>query len=296
VDFSIRPARAGDLAAIAAFTRETFPWGDYVPEAFPRWLEEPGLAVFVAVDRSDAAVAVAHVGMLGPEEAWAGGMRVAPAVRRRGIADRLVDVMLEWAATQGARVGRLVVEEWNEPAIAQAAGRGFRPVGRWMMVARSIGDASPNPDGNGGLRVPSEERLRRVPAVEADVAFMAWQSGDLVRAARELFPVGWEWRRLRLEDLRTAAEHGELWAGPPGWALAGMQDETFAVTWIETGSIGAYPLARALVDAALDAGAERLEVKIPNVDWLVRALRRVGCSVEFELRVFARSLPGASPG
>ena len=290
MEFTIRPARPDDLAAIATFTRDTFPWGDYVPDAFPRWLEDEDLRVLVAADAADTAVAVAHVGLLGPGEAWAGGMRVAPAVRRQGIAGRLVDEMLEWAAARGARVGRLVVEEWNEPAIAQAGGRGFRPAGRWVMLARSIGDASPNPDGNGGRRVPSEERLRRVPAVEADVAFMSWQSGDLIRAARELFPIGWEWRRLRPEDLRVAAERGALWAGPPGWAVASLQQEAFSVSWVETGPGGAYALARALVDAALDAGAERLEVKLPRVDWLVRGFRRVGCSVEFELQVFALPL------
>jgi GNAT superfamily N-acetyltransferase len=288
--FTIRPARPDDTERINEFTRATFVWGDYVPEVFARWLETPGLRVLVAADESDLACAVSHGGMLGPREAWLGGMRVAAEHRRKGLAGRITDELLSWARDQGARVARLAIEDWNEPAQTQATGRGFRPVGRWVSASRAVGDAVPNLAGNGGKRVASAERLRPVPAMEADPGYLSWSSGDLARGTRELFPTRWEWRRLRLEDLQAAGERGALWAGRPGWAMAEVLRDAFTVTWVETVPENAYALARALVDATLDSDVERIELKLPRVDWLTQAVRRAGCSIDFELTVFARSL------
>ena len=43
----VRPATLEDRAAIAAFTTDTFTWGDYVAEAFERWIQDPDGTVLV---------------------------------------------------------------------------------------------------------------------------------------------------------------------------------------------------------------------------------------------------------
>ena len=42
-DAVIRPARADDQPAIAAFTTDTFSWGDYVSDVFLDWLDRTRL-------------------------------------------------------------------------------------------------------------------------------------------------------------------------------------------------------------------------------------------------------------
>ena len=63
---AVRLARPDDHSAIAAFTQDTFDWGDYVADAFPRWLADENSAVLVAVDDAfegdtDALVALVSV-------------------------------------------------------------------------------------------------------------------------------------------------------------------------------------------------------------------------------------------
>ncbi len=292
MDVTIRPARMEDHGAIASFTRDTFDWGDYVTRVYKDWIADPNGIVLVAAGPDDAAVAMAKVALLSPREAWAQGARVHPDWRRRGIATRLSDELWLWAAERGARVVRLAVEDWNDAARAQVEQMGFRPVSEWAIAGRPVGDASPVPEGNGGRRRHGEERLRRVPSSEADPAYLSWTSGPLSVAARHLFPVvGWTWRRLTADDLAAAARRQELWEGPPGWAVALLEEDQFSAQWVETSAADAYRMVRALVDAAVAAGAEQFHAKVPSVDWLVRALRRNACEIR-PLTIYARALDG----
>ncbi len=281
-----------DHGFIASWTRHTFSWGDYVEERYKDWIADPSGAVFVAADDDDRAVAVGNVKMLSPYEAWAQGARVHPDHRRRGIGTELSAELWEWAAEQGARVVRLAVEDWNEAALAQVTAMGFRKVADFRRASRAVGDASPVPEGNGGRRVPAPERLRAVPSSEADPAFLSWSGGPLAPRARGLFAQGWQWRRLRAEDLADAARDGQLWEGRPGWALGSLRPQGFRVGWLDTTPEDAHAMARALVDLAANGGAELLDVKIPAVDWLERAFRRVGSDL-LPIGIFAKSLRGA---
>ena len=166
--YEIRPARAEDHAAIASFTEATFDWGDYVADAFEQWLADPHGLVVVAADPADRAVAVSKATMVSDTEAWFQGARVHPEWRRRGIANAMANTMAEWARSRGARVVRLLVEDWNDIAQRQVEAGGFRAVGSWAVAERTIGAASPVPSGNGGRRVPALEQLVRAPSAEAE--------------------------------------------------------------------------------------------------------------------------------
>jgi len=132
------------------------------------------------------------------------------------------------------------------------------------------------PAGNGGRRVPALEQLARANSAEAEPAFMSWTAGPLGRSGRGLFPIGWSFRRLTTDDLAAAARREALWAARSGWAIATRDAETFEVSWLETRQEDAVDLVRALVDLATAAGAERIALWIPDVDWMSAAARRAG--------------------
>ncbi len=287
--YTVRPARMEDHPAIASFTKDTFSWGDYVTRVYKDWIADPDGFVAVAVDAQDRPVAMAKIGMLSPTEAWAQGARVHPEHRRRGLATMLSDELNSWAAERGAAVVRLVVEDWNKPAIAQVTQMGMRPTCAWVMADRPIGSASPVPEGNGGQRVPGSERLRRAPSPEAEPAYLSWGGGPLVRAARGLFAIGWSFRKLTVNDLAAAAASRSLFEGHSGWAMAAIEGDRFRVSWVETRPDSAQTMVRALVDAALDAGAESIELMLPAADWLRNALQRLGFDLN-PMTVYARAL------
>jgi GNAT superfamily N-acetyltransferase len=273
----IRPARPEDKAPIAAFTTDTFSWGDYVAEAFDAWLESPHGQILVAVTEADEPIGMARVSLLSPSEAWAQAARVHPGHRRLGVAGHLTRAGEVWAADRGALVMRLLTEESNEPAQRQVEKSGYRPVARWAMAQKDVGSSVPSPPGNGGRRAPAEERLRPAPLPETEPAFLAWSTGDLITAAHGLFPaVGWMWRRLTIEDVTGAVRTRTLWECPAGWLIGSVEEDRFWIPWVVTGPEDAYRLIKAAVDLAEEQGAERLRMLIPQTDWLLQAARRAG--------------------
>lgn len=284
----LRPARPEDKAVIAAFTQDTFPWGDYIEPLFDHWLAGPdSLTVVAEVD--GVAVGIARGALLSPTEAWAQGLRVHPDHRRRRLGAALLEHLAGWAASTGARVMRLTAEEWNEPALSLFAGLGFRPAGRWLGAERHVHQSGPVPEGNGGKRMPSSERLTPAPPAEAEAAMLAWAAGPLEKAGRGLFPTQWSWRRLTLGDLEAAARRRALWQARSGWALAETDEDTFRVSWVCTYPGEARSLLWGLVDLATAAGMERLEIEVPDVDWLRSALEQTSWQLH-PLQLCARAL------
>jgi GNAT superfamily N-acetyltransferase len=289
MSLSIRRARADDREPIAAFTVDTFSWGDYVADVFTTWLDEPDTAVYVATDDRDVPVALGRARMLAPTEAWFHAARVRPDHRGRGIAGELAGALMDWASDQGALVGRLLIEDWNEASSRHVAKIGFRPVAGFTLGVRAVGDASPFPAGNGGKRGPARLRARPAGSAEAEPAYSSWAVGPLGRAARGLFGVQWAFRRLTASDLGEAATNDALWEIGAGWAMASRGESGVEVAWLETRPEDAGDLIRALVDLATSTGVESLRVWLPTTDWLVREARRERFEIH-PMAVHAREL------
>ncbi len=281
----IRPARPDDEAAVASFTTGTFEWGDYVPESFAGWIAESRdrSTVLVATDEKDSPVGMVRIVMVSPDEAWFHAARVHPEIRRRGVGMELTAEANRWAAAHGARVSRLLTETWNTAAQAQVRKAGFREVSTWFYAVRQIGSLQPDTAGNGGRRVPGEERLVPAPSAEVEPAFMSWSTGDIVRHSRGLFPIRWIFRSLRVDDLEEAAKERRFWSCPAGWVIGQFEEDSFHVSWMITTPDDAYPLARAMLDRATDLRAERLTALVPAVDFLADAFERIGANLHHDI-------------
>ncbi|HHC08935.1 MAG TPA: GNAT family N-acetyltransferase [Actinobacteria bacterium] len=273
----IRPATTGDIPAIVAFTTDTFDWGDYIPEVLPRWIDDDEGILLVAVE-DERPIGIARGELLSPTEAWFHAARVHPDHRGRGVAVTLAHRLFAWARAEGAEVGRLLVEDWNEPSIRNVTKLGMRPAARFHRAVRAVGEASVRTEGNGGRIVPA--RIRLAPSAEAQPAFTSWSGGVLGRVSRMLYECRpWTFRRLRPDDLADAAKREHFWEVGSGWALVTPADDALEVGWLETTPDEATAFLGAT--AALAAERRRDEVVwwLPDVDWLVDAARRLGAEI-----------------
>lgn len=275
----IRPATHDDVASIATWTQDTFDWGDYVSDALPAWIGDPSIGVFV-YEEGGAPVAVAKGQLLSATEAWMSAARVHPDHRGKRIAGRLADALMEWARDRGALVARLLIEDWNEASIRHVERVGLRRVAGVAFCVRTVGEASPIPEGNGGTRKRASVRARPARSAEAEAAFASWSVGELGKAMRGMVCHDWTARRLTVGDLQAAARNEALWEIGGGWAIAAREEGLLNVGWIETRREDADEAVRALVDLAVASHVEEFRLWIPTVDWLVRAARRAGCDAE----------------
>jgi GNAT superfamily N-acetyltransferase len=274
---SIRPARPADRAAIAAFTADTFEWGDYVSEVLLDWLDEPAGHVLVATDEEDRPVALGRGLLLSRHEVWLQGMRVREEWRRRRLGSAISEGLIAWAQERGARVARLGVEHWNEAAQRQVESIGFRCVGRWVVARQAIQpEPSPETPSNGGKRAKARRRLEQAPSSEAEPAWVSWRSGPLVAPARGMYVSHWKWATLDFQELRDAGRSGNLWSSQAGWALVGLEEDQLTVGWLECGPDDATDMIRSLLDLAVAAEADRLQITVPAITWIEQALAGTG--------------------
>jgi ribosomal protein S18 acetylase RimI-like enzyme len=281
MDIRIRSARLDDVAPISMWTSDTFSWGDYVPERLPQWLDSPDSRVLVCIDSSDTPIALAHVALLSPTEAWIEAARVRPDHRRKRLGSALNDAGAEWAARRGARVIRLATEADNLAARSQVEGLGYRLVSSWVYAGLRI-------DSN--HRAADHLRLRPAPGSDAEAAWLFWVASDLAREARELIAIGWRWRTARPEDVTKAVVAGEFLQSPAGWVSVDQPEEDWMRTrWIATTPDDLLGLVDGLRHLAAERGVVELDIKLPNLGWTAEALIRAGGDPS-EVLVYAKAL------
>ena len=272
--YQLRPARPTDKDSLAPWTTHTFAWGDYVVDSFDDWLIQSNSLVLVAADDTDAPVAVARGVLLSPDELWLQGVRVHPEWRRLGIASDLGIKLQQWGSDHGAKVALLMTEDWNAAARDQVSAVGFRETAGWVRAFKATSHSGH------GVPAESRRRLRRASMGEASPAYMAWARSELARAGRRMLSISWQWRRLRPDDLERAAEHGALWSGPTGWAIAAPRDGTLEVGWMHTTESSAADHVAALAVVAEAESAGSIEIMVPAVTWLVEELEAAGFETE----------------
>lgn len=271
----VRPGRPEDQPAIAAFTTDTFEWGDYVADGYPQWLEDDASQVVVAVDSEDMPIGVARVLLMSPNEAWAHAARVHPDHRRAGVGLAMHEAGLAWAAERGAKVIRLMTETWNEVARRQVAKAGYREVSRWFHAQRileeDIDDGGPPP-----------QTIHPATPHDVESAYLAWSHSDLSYVAHDLIAFGYRMRTMRIDDLAAQANLRTLWEAPAGWVVIESSDVTRSdawIPWMVTIPDDAYAFVRAIVAKVHGTGVRQVEAMLPAAPWMVAAFDHAGFEI-----------------
>ena len=223
---AIREAVPGDLPTLAAFTADTWESGDYIADAFPRWMEsdDPDVKTIVAADRDaeplgadevegvdpddvgdlpeDRPVGICQAVGLSEHEGWMQAMRVDPAYRGRGLSVAMNDAGFHWLHETGRRVARNMVFSWNTGGLGTSRACGFDAGTEFRWV-------QPEPDAD------APESAGDAAAVDADpdAAWSFWAGSDAREDLRGLtLDTGESWAlsELTRERLHDAADDGRL--------------------------------------------------------------------------------------
>lgn len=273
---NIRPARHEDVEQIRPWTTDTFPWGDYLPDRLPTWIDQPGSIAIVCTDEDDVPIAVSHAQMLSPTEGWLEGARVRPDHKRRGLGNAMNKYGVSWAKEQGARVVRLAIERPNIAPQRQVEKLGYRRTSRWLANMYVVDEA---------VRLPGQPEMKPANPADIDAAWLSWSAGDLSQAGRGLVPAyGWQWRRLTPDDLRQAAANGDLYQSPLGWAIVDRAGEyTIRVSWASMSPDNGPGMLEGLLGLAESSGVPRVLILLPKLPWVEEALIRAGGDPDEEL-------------
>jgi hypothetical protein len=215
----VRRARAADRDHVLRFASATWDGWDYLPHAWPRWLEADDGVMLVGTGPDDVPVAVVRVALPAPGEAWLEGIRVDPAVRGMDVATDLQVAELHWAAASGARIVRYATGARNEGSHRLGARGGFEHAASflgtwWSPTGAASGHGEDEPSGF-------------LPEVQADVTrrrlalLAACREHGLVAALRELDAL---WSRL---DLDPSLAAGARLYEPRPWALEELTRQKF---------------------------------------------------------------------
>jgi len=269
----IRPATHDDYDAVAAFTRDTWEDGDYIPDVYHDWIDGEGRRTLVA-DAGDDIAGIAQVVHLSAHEAWAQGLRVNPDFRGHGISRRITHALFDWAREQGATVARNMVFSWNGAGLGQSRATGYEPVTefRWLHP-------DPDADSTAGSGAGFPDDI----VADPDAAWSFWvhsAARDHLSGLGLSLDESWALQEVTREMLARAAEETALLAVSTPRGTRGLayrtrtweseDDEGEGKTYAEYG-VGAWAdldAARTLVDAvaadAAEVGADECRILIPE--------------------------------
>jgi len=194
--YKIRAALPDDKQVVFEFCQNTWEWGDYIPQVWDAWINDPKGRLLVATF-NDRPVAVAHLTLPSPEEAWLQGFRVAPGYRNKGIATELTQYCQQLAVELGAKVIRYTTLSSNFSARHVAAKLGFHQVASFASYQADVIDDSPwqlSVLGSGNL---------------AAVLFFINGSSEY-KSSAGLYCTGWAYHKLTPDKLENHLASGEV--------------------------------------------------------------------------------------
>ncbi len=207
----VRPARAEDREAVLAFCAHTWSDGDYIEDVWDDWLGDAHGVLLVAVSM-ERPIGLIHVKLCSEDEAWLEGIRVDPAMRRRGVGRVLVSRAMVMARERGAKVVRLFTASDNTASHGLIAGFGFRRVAEVLHYEATA--------------LALEEHATEDVTPELNDTVVE-DAGDLVMADSEgdssLLPVD------------ESATHGGL-----SLTIAGAEDFERIWTWLEQSNLAPF--------------------------------------------------------
>lgn len=206
----VRPALPEDKTAIVAFCQNTFSWGDYIADAWDRWMEDPNGKIFVGLVDTQP-VAMVHVALLDKGVVWMEGMRVHPDFRRHGIGTAIDVVGRSYARERGHPIARLATSIHNIPAQKALDVQGYTRIAEFDEWVAQPFEAS-----------PAEVRVAGPDDVPGILAL--WDRSDIRIATRSLLPDQWRWTELSEARLVRHTEAHQVRIVPGGFGLFSTND------------------------------------------------------------------------
>lgn len=128
MNYQILPMTAAHLPQVAALEKICFPADPWSLELFQAALDNPNASILLAEGEDGSLLGYAVLSVI-LDEGNLDNIAVAPATRRRGVADALLDVLTGFGRENLAAL-MLEVRASNAPAIALYEKHGFAAVGR----------------------------------------------------------------------------------------------------------------------------------------------------------------------
>lgn len=224
-EVEVRPARPEDRAAVLAFCEGTWDDGDYIAEVWDEWQEASDGALLVAV-LDERPVGVVHARLVSEDESWLEGIRVDPAVRRRGIGRVLLSRALVASRERGAAVARLFTSADNTASQQLVAAFGFAQVAAFVDYAAPA-DASIHAEA-----VPAGAAVRTPGVADLEPLWAFLEASNLVPLNGGLLVADWTARALTAALLERRLAAGDVclleeWGAIQ--ALAVTQPQSYAV-------------------------------------------------------------------
>lgn len=240
----VRRAREQDRDSVMAFATNTWNDWDYVPRAWPRWLEaKDGVLLVAAVGgdggkdadgkRLDAGtvVAVVRVAMPAQGEAWLEAIRVDPRVRGMDVATDLQVAELQWAEANGARVVRYATSAANEGSHRLGARGGLEHIVSFLGVSwgqEESDDSGFEPEAQARAQEQRASVLSRLAAAgivaAEDLAERMWRGvrSDVSFSAGMMLyePRPWALEELTEQKFRDHVIRGEVLHGSDDYGKA----------------------------------------------------------------------------
>lgn len=276
----VRAAVAKDKQAVLAFCRNTFDWGDYIPEVWDDWLADAGGKLFVGVV-GERPIGVLHLVFLDRGQVWLEGMRVHPDWRRKRVGTAMDAEARAVAHRLGYRTARLATSIHNIPAQKTLATQGYTPLCRFNEWT-----AKPE----GGADAVSVGTVADVRAI-----LTHWEDCDAKRAGNSLLPdEHWRWCTPTESRVKPLADAGEIRTVSGGFAVLHPSDDEEGSRLFLYALCGDAPAAQRLASAAraeaFYRGYERVEAMIADSEPSNRALGEAGYVLEGGMLIYEQSL------
>jgi RimJ/RimL family protein N-acetyltransferase len=164
--FTIRNLGHHDYDDVRRIALENWEGEDYLPFAFFRWLEDPGILIGIEESVSHQIIGLGHVALLPDSTAWLEGLRVRSDFRNQGLSRVIMKHQMDYALDllKKGDITRIASSTHikNEISIHLSLSSGFKLYGSYLILAWN-----PNGDLEDSIEVqpwkPTWEEIRSLP-------------------------------------------------------------------------------------------------------------------------------------
>ncbi len=281
----IRDAESADKSQVLRFASRTWRWGDYIPQVWDDWLNDPNGRIFVGLLDGEV-VGMNHVRFLTPEYAWLEGARVNPKDKRKGVATALARHAIEFSSQMGARIARLAVSSENEAAKAHLKKLAFHIEARFVLMEGS------------SRSHPRNLTVREPKPSELDSLWSEIRSSAAYRASVGLMCRSWVWYEMNRETLNEYVNRGGLFVASRGPERNGVafldaakgENSVVEVSYIDGNLLALESLLSRSSERIRNLASRRVRTFAPKYRLLLARLMKLGLKEKGEYWVFSKMI------